>query len=123
MQQIELKSSQKYEDNKLYKFIENNIFEELSDEEEERYRMTISYVLEPENDTDNQYPLEDILTQFNLYVSDFFETETGSNPNQFTLELDGALNDLKNCQQIIGKTVYNQEFKDEKGEIRVKLVY
>lgn len=122
MKNISLQKCQKYENSEQFKLIENGIFEDLKDSDDTKYRMTISYNLETENDTNNQYPLDDILDEFNIYVSDFLETENNSINTEHKLELAGELDDLKKCQKIIGKKVYNQEFRDDKGQIRVNLI-
>ena len=122
MQNISLEKCRKYENSEQFKLIENGIYQDLKDNDNTKFRMTISYDLEPENDTNNQYPLEDILDKYYLYVSDFLESENNSDPNNFKLELAGELEDLKNSQKIIGKKVYNQEFKSEDGQIRVNLI-
>ena len=122
MKNISLEKCQKYENFKKFKLIENGIYQDLNDEEHTKYRMTISYDLEPDNETNNQYPLEDILDKYYLHVSDFLESENNSNPYNFKLELAGELEDLKNSQKIIGKKVYSQEFKSDDGQIRVNLI-
>ncbi|MBP0903640.1 hypothetical protein ACFSKN_03555 [Mariniflexile gromovii] len=122
MKNISLEKCQKYENSEQFKLIENGIYQDLNDNDNTKYRMTISYDLEPENDTNNQYPLEDILDKYYLHVSDFLESENNSDPNNFKLELAGELDDLKNSQEIIGKKVYNQEFKSDDGQIRVNLI-
>ncbi|WP_241492462.1 hypothetical protein [Lacinutrix himadriensis] len=121
MKNISLEKCQKYENSEQFKLVENGIYQDLKDDDDTKYRMTISYELESDNDTNNQYPLEDILDKYCLYVSDFLETENNTEPNDFKLELAGELKDIKNGQEIIGKKVYNQEFKDEDGQIRVNL--
>jgi len=121
MKNISLEKSQKYENSKQFKLIENGIYQDLQDDEDTKYRMTISYELEPDNNTNNQYPLEDILDKYYLYVSDFLESENNTESNDFKLELAGELDDIKKGQEIIGKKVYNQEFKDDEGQIRINL--
>lgn len=122
MKNISIEKCQKYENSEQFKLIENGIYEDLNDSDDTKYRMTISYDLEPENDTNNQYPLEDILDEFYLYVSDFLESENNSKTTKHKLELAGELDSLKKCQKIIGKKVYNQEFRDVDGQIRVNLI-
>lgn len=122
MKNISLEKCKKYENSKKFKLIENGIYQDLNDNENTKYRMTISYDLEPKNDTNNQYPLEDILDKFYLHVSDFLVSENNPDPNNFKLELAGELEDLKNSQKIIGKKVYNKEFKSDDGQIRVILI-
>ncbi|PRX14254.1 hypothetical protein [Nonlabens ulvanivorans] len=121
MKNISIGKSLKYENSEQFKPIENGIYQDLKDNDDTKYRMTICYELEPDNETNNQYPLEDILDKYYLYVADFLETENHTGPNKFKLELAGELTDIKNGQKIIGKKVYNQEFEDDDGQIRVHL--
>ena len=121
MKDISLEKCQKYENSDEYKLVESGIYQDLKDEDDAKYRMTISYELEPENTTNNQYPLEDILDKYYLYVSDFLEFENNAEPNSYKLELGGELNDIKKSQEIIGKKVFNQEYKDVDGQVRVIL--
>ncbi|HYD91791.1 MAG TPA: hypothetical protein VEA37_09935 [Flavobacterium sp.] len=116
MKNIILETAQKYADESQFRLVKDNIYEDLNDGDETKYRMTISY----ESD-DDQYPLEDILDKFYLHVSDFLELENEPESGFFKRELAGELNDLINAQAIIGRTVYNQDFLDGK-DVRVRLV-
>ncbi|MFD2822079.1 hypothetical protein ACFS5M_00255 [Lacinutrix iliipiscaria] len=120
MSNIKLEKCKKYKDKKKFKRLKNNIYEDLSDSEKNRYRMTISYELE--SNENNVYPLEDLLNKYYLYVSDFLESENDSKSNTFKLELGGELKDLKEAQAIIGKKVFNREYLDENGQVRVQLI-
>jgi hypothetical protein len=121
MKNISLEKCQKYENSEQYKLVESEIYQDLKDEDDAKYRMTISYELESENTTNNQYPLEDILDKYYLHVSDFLESENNTEPNNYKLELGGELNDIKKGQEIIGKKVFNQEYKDDDEQVRVIL--
>ena len=116
MENITLETTQKYTDTSQFRLVKDNIYEDLNDGDETKYRMTVSY----ESD-DDQYPLEDILDKFYLHVSDFLELENDPESRFFKRELAGELNDLINAQTIIGRTVYNQDFLDGK-DVRVRLV-
>ena len=59
MKNITLEKCEKYENTGLYELVENGIYRDLKDEDDAKYRMTISYELES-NETNGQYPLEDI---------------------------------------------------------------
>ena len=120
MKNIIIEKSAKYENAKLYRLIESEIYEDLNDNEDAKYRITIQYELESD-DSNNQYPLEDILDKYYLHVSDFYESENSTNSNKYKIELGGELEDVKNVQKIIGKRVFNRDFLDENGEIRVHL--
>ncbi len=121
MKNISLEKCKKYKDPSEYRLIEDGIYADLKDGSEQKYRMTISYELES-NETNNQYPLEDILDKYLLHVSDFLESEKNTNQNSYKLELGGFLDGMKNAKEIIGKKVYNREFKDEDGQTRVDLI-
>ncbi|GGG09622.1 hypothetical protein GCM10011344_07780 [Dokdonia pacifica] len=118
MNNITLETCDKYSNQENYKLIENGIYKDLKDEDDANYRMTISYELDSDN---SQYPLEDILDKFYLHVSDFLESENDSDSNKVKQELGGTLDGIKNAQEIIGKKIYNQDFLDEDGQIRVNL--
>ena len=121
MKNVTLETCNKYEDTSLYKLVENGIYEDLKDEDEARFRMTIKYELE-NDDSNNQYPLEDILDKYLMHVSDFLENENEKGTKRFKLELGGYLNNMKEAQNIIGKKIYNQDFKDDDGQVRVNLI-
>lgn len=121
MKNIAIEKSLKYDDNENYKLIENGIYEDLNDVDDAKYRITISYELEC-NDSNNQYPLEDVLDKYYLHVSDFYEAENNVNSNKYKIELGGELEDVKNAQEIIGKKVFNRDFIHEDGQVRVNLV-
>ena len=107
MQNITLEKCDKYKDINQYIFVETGIYEDANDNDESKYRMTISYELESQDD--DQYPIADILDKYALYVTDFLESENDTNTNKFKREFGGELNDLKNAQAIIGKKVFNSD--------------
>jgi|GEM_PF-300731 len=120
MKNISLETCQKYENADLYELVESGIYKDLTDEDDAKYRMTIAYELESD-DSNNQYPLEDVLDKYYLHVSDFLESENNSESNKYKLELGGDLDDIKKSKEIIGKRVFNRDFLDE-GQVRVKLI-
>ena len=120
MNNIQLETCRKYEDTNRYKFIENGIYEDLEDTDAAKYRMVMSYELETTED--KQYPLEDILEEYLIHVSDPLEDENDVDSVKFKFEFGGELEDLKNAQHIIGKKVFNREFKGANGEILVGFV-
>ena len=85
------------------------------------YSIPITFEQEPKfgegkNSKDiSQYPLEDVLDEFFIHVSDFFdELNTGKN-NICYLELSGDLQNVLNFKnKIIGKRVFNKIKKDER---------
>lgn len=118
MKNIQLAHLDKYKDNLNYELIEGNIYKDL---EENHYVFALSYELEDEEDS--QYPLEDILDKFLLHVSDFIDEDRYYTETEVTLELGGSLDNIKEAiDAIIGKRVYNEEYDDEKGVTRVRLV-
>jgi len=118
MKNIQLAHLDKYKANPNYELVEGNIYKDL---EENHHVFALSYELEDEEDS--QYPLEDILDKFYLHVSDFIDEERYNTENEITLELGGDLDDVKAAiAGIIGKRVYNEEYDDEKGVTRVRLV-
>ena len=120
MSNITLETCNKYSNQENYELIENGIYKDLKDEDDANCRMTISYELDSD---DSQYPLEDVLDKYYLHVSDFLESENDSNSNKVKQELGGTLDDIKNAQEIIGKKIYNQDFLDENGQVRVNLKF
>ena len=121
MKNISLEKCLKYENANQFKHIENGIYQDLDDKEDFNHRMTISYELESD-DTNNQYPLEDILDKYLLHVSDFLETENKKDSNKLKLELGGDLRGITNAKEIIGKKVFNRDFIGSDGQVRVKLI-
>ena len=121
MTNITLESASKYSDTNAYKLVTNGIYEDLNDDDDAKYRMTISYEL-IDNTTNNQYPLEDILDKYLMHVSDFLESENDDNPNTFKLELGGYLDRMTTAQELIGKRVFNRDVKGENGQVQVELV-
>ena len=121
MKNISLEKCLKYENTNEFKLIGNGIYHDLNDKEDFNHRMTISYELESD-ETNNQYPLDDILDKYLLHVSDFLEAENEEDSNKFKLELRGDLKGITNAKEIIGKKVFNRDFIGTDGQVRVKLV-
>lgn len=118
MKNIQLEMLDKYHGNTNFELIEGNIYKDL---EENHYVFALSYELEETEDS--QYPLEDILDEYFLHVSDFIDEDRFYSSREVTLELGGDLEDVKKAiAGIVDKRVYNQEFEDEEGVVRVKLV-
>ena len=58
----------------------------------------------------SQYPLEDILDKYLVYVSDYFEELNNSESRICYLEFCSYdINDIRQLRSIIGKHVYNKE--------------
>lgn len=93
-----------------------------------RYVTSLSFQQEPDlgegkNAADiSQYPLEDILDQFAVYVSDFHKDLNSSDSKTCVLEFAGfSIEDIQKLRQLIGKHVYNRE-KNENGQTFIELV-
>lgn len=100
-----------------YELLENAIYKNI---EEGIHIFAINYELE-END-DSQYPLELILDEYYLHISDFIDEEAFENSEIVSLELGGDLEDIQNAiNAIIGKRVYAQEYEEE-GETFLRMV-
>lgn len=121
MTNISLETLKKYKNEKRYKKIEEGIYMDLKDEDDAKYRMTISYELVA-NETNNQYPLEDILDKYLMYVSDFLASKNKANSNTFIFEFGGYLDEMIKAKEIIGKKVFNRDIKGEDGKIYTELI-
>ncbi|WP_394751038.1 hypothetical protein [Spongiimicrobium salis] len=121
MKNISLEKSSKYADTSKYRFIEEGIYEDLNDDSEQKYRMILSYELALD-ESNNQYPLEDILDKYLLHISDFLENENDANPNTYRYEFGGFLDGMRKAKELIGKRVFNREYRNEEGQILVQLV-
>lgn len=118
MNDITLENPARYGNSKRFKFIENGIYLDLREQGVFKYRMTISYT-QGTGKINYQYPLEDLLDKYLLYVSHEFRTIK----NKFTIELGGDLDDMiKAKNEIIGKKVFNREYLGEDKKIYVDLV-
>ena len=61
----------------------------------------------------SQFPLEDILDQFSVYVSDFYPEKNTPKSKTCYLEFSGyELEDIIRLRGLIGKHVYNREIRD-----------
>lgn len=102
MKNIQLVHLAKYNDSERYRLIEEGIYIDLKDADETHYRIALSF--EQEEGEDDQYPLENLLDEFNLYVSaDFPESN-----NQVLLELGGTLKGIQKMKSILEKHVLNK---------------
>ncbi len=72
-----------------------------------------------EDGEDDQYPIEDILDKYNVYVEELLD-----NNKQTTLNyvFAGELDDIQNLKLLIGKRAYNQETVDAEGRTRIRLI-
>lgn len=122
MKAIELYIDEKYKDKK-YEEVRTGIYR-ISD----KYATSVSFIQEPEYDegdrADNisQYPLDDILEKFYVYVSDFYKSLNTKKSLRCYIEVASEdLEDIVKFQSIIGKHVYNKD-EEINGKIYTKLV-
>jgi len=101
-----------------YELIEADIYKDLLDDGGfATHRIAMS--MELEEGEDSQYPLEDILDKYYVHVEVFLETDHERCPKYI---FGGELEDIQKFKSIIGKRAYNEEFVDEQGQTRVKLI-
>ncbi|MFK8104744.1 MAG: hypothetical protein AB8G15_19655 [Saprospiraceae bacterium] len=118
MKNFKILELEKLNDTSRYKKIEEGIFEKIRDDG--RYSPPcIALSMELEAGENSQYPLEDILDKYLVHVEDFLESGA---PNIFKYIFGGDLAGIQQLKMLIGKRVYNEEFLDEDGRARVKLV-
>lgn len=117
MKNIRSITLEKYKD-LPYEYLEEHIYRNHADR---IFVTALSFELEA--DEDSQYPLEDLLDQFNLYVSGFINPEIFNRSSQLSLELAGDPEDIRDLlESIIGKRVYNTNIQGEDGQTYVKLM-
>lgn len=101
----------------VYESLDHHIYRNT---EENTYVIALSFELEA--DEDSQYPLEDLLDQFNLYISGFISPDVIESQH-LSLEFAGNPEDLRDfLKSVVGKRVYNREVEGENGETYVKLI-
>ncbi|WP_299766512.1 hypothetical protein [uncultured Dokdonia sp.] len=83
------------------------------------FECKIAFSLELEEGENTQYPLEDVLDTYGLYVSDFLPSDT---PNIMNIVFAGAPEDIQKVAAIAGKRVYNSNYVDTDGKTYAKLV-
>ena len=115
MKNIQCIELEKYKDSSKYKFIEEGIYQLLFDEknnisEKGDYVGAFSFTLEEGENLQN--PLEDILDKFYIYISEFIQYETNNSIMQLELSSEDDLDYMKQFKTILGKRVYNEEYKN-----------
>ena len=71
----------------------------------------------------SQYPLEDVLEKYNLFIQDFYKDLNATSTTLCYLEFAAFdREDIINLRGIIGKHVYNRLYKGDDGREYVKLV-
>lgn len=100
MKEIKLLDGEAYTIPSCYRFIEQGIYRDLEDEGDTCFRMPIGFKLDEGECM--QYPLEDILDEYYLHVSEFILSTGAYN----AVVLAGELEDLKRAKYILGKKVF-----------------
>lgn len=118
MKNFEIIEIDKFKDSSNYEMIEEGIYNDLKDDggfSTHRIAMTV----EVEEGENSQYPLEDVLDKFYVHVEEFLEPK---NENESRFIFGGELDDIQNLKSLIGKRAFNQDYVDEEGQTRVKLI-
>lgn len=116
MSNVVLEKPRKFKNKKRYKFIEEGIYLDLKEKDMFKHRMTISY---EQNTEKNQYPLEDILDEYLVYVV----RESRPKKNKFKIEFGGDLKDMIRIKkELIGKTIFNRDSLGKNNKIYTILV-
>ena len=126
MKNIQIIELEKYKDPLKYKFIEEGIYQILFNEKDKisengDYVGAFSFTLEEGENLQN--PLEDILDKFYIYISEFIQYETNNSIMQLELSSEDDLDYMKQFKTILGKRVYNEEYKNNvDGKTCLRLV-
>lgn len=110
-----------YDDRSRYAPVADGIVQDLSDPDDDNHRITLSFTSE---EGEGQYPLEDLLDDYLLYISDEVtdppsEDEPGA---RITLEFAGRPDDVKKAAELVGKTVRSETFtKDGQEYVRLAI--
>lgn len=125
MKEIKDFHAPKYDEDK-YIFVEDGIYKRVY-RGLTVYYTSISFVQEPEYDEGenaadiSQYPLEDLMDKFKIFVSDFYD-EINVESSQICYQEFASrdLADVQNVRSIIGKHVYNLEDEDENVDLIIE---
>jgi len=146
MKNISNYNAQKYNNNDRYSFIEEGIYlfknkydsiedgmyvygsMKTSEIEPDYYVTSLSFEQEPENREGtspkliSQYPLEDVLDEFLVHISDFYKEENDKSDSLCYQEFASPdIGNIKKLRGIIGKHVYNREYVGDDGRTHIKL--
>ncbi|GHU86770.1 hypothetical protein FACS189476_00640 [Spirochaetia bacterium] len=122
MKNIKILDLAKYQNKEEYELVEKGIYKCLNPKISEfEYRIALSFELEDCDDEDGQYPMEDILENYLLYVSDFLETEN-DDKHIIKNELAGDLEGVRQAALMVGKRVYNKSMKGKDGRTYVDFI-
>ena len=106
MKEIKLLDGEAYTIPLCYRFIEQGIYRDLEDEGDTCFRMPIEFKLDEGECM--QYPLEDILDEYYLHVSEFILSTGAYN----AVVLAGELEDLQRAKYILGKKIFYRVVMD-----------
>lgn len=122
MKNIQYYNASKYADTQ-YEKREHGIFKMDGE-----FYVSLSFIQEPELDEGSdstyisQYPLEDVLDKFLVYVSDFYDAENEKGQDVCVLEFASSNEEhIVKLLSIIGKHVYNKIVMED-GEEAVTLI-
>lgn len=122
MKEIKCLEANKYQDSNYEKY-ENEIYRK-----DNLFFVTLSFIQEPElgegkdASSISQYPLEDLLDKFGVYISDFYKSENDAGKDTCYLEFASSdAKDIINLLTIINKHVYNRNVIID-GEETVTLI-
>lgn len=115
MKNIQNYAAQKYNNTSKYTLVADGVYECNG-----KFFTSLSFEQEPEigegtSPTDiSQYPLENVLEYYLVFVSDFYEDKNKASGERCFLEFASRrLNDVRNLRTLIGKRAYNQEFTND----------
>jgi len=118
MKNFRILEVEKLQDASHYTLVEPGIYNDVNDGGGfATHRMAMGMELEPEENS--QYPLEDILDKYLVHVAEFLPSTEENQPRYI---MGGELDSLQNLKTIIGKRAYNENYVDDAGQTRVKLV-
>ena len=122
MKDIELYIAEKYK-NDDYVEIQHGIYKKV-----DVYVTSLSFIQEPERgegdyaDNISQYPLDDILEKYYVYVSDFYKILNQKKSRRCYVEFaSNDIDDIVAVKKIVGKHVYNKDV-EQNGKMYTKLI-
>jgi hypothetical protein len=118
MKNFRIIAVEKLKDSSTYEWIEEGIYNDMKDDDRfSTHRIAMTMVLE--EGENSQYPLEDLLDEYCVHVEEFIESKSENEPRFI---FGGELDNIRNFKSLIGKRAFNEDFMDEHGETRVKLI-
>lgn len=118
MKEIRNYTPSKYRTDATYTCVADGIYKK-----DAKFFTCLSFIQEPAFDEGfssaniSQYPLEDVLDHFCVYVSDFFPTLNDGNSERCYLEFAStAIKNIQALRFIIGKHVYNRPISQNEDQ-------